>query len=145
MIKKKISSFQNKDGLPYKVVQAVNYIEKNYSRLLSNELISTHLRLDKRHLSRLFKKKIGVTPMEYLDNHRLMLAKKLLSDENVRILKVAEKVGIPHLDFNNWFRKNTEMTPEDYRDSYENVKKKKERESENIRQPASPSGGDFTD
>ncbi len=124
MEKKKIPSLHNQECLPTKIEEAVHYIEKNYKRLISNDLISSHLRLDKRHLSRLFKKKIGVTPMEYLDDLRLILAKERLSDDNIRILKVAEKVGIPQTDFGNWFRKNTEMTPDEYREFCENVRQK---------------------
>ncbi len=64
--------------------------------------------------------------MEYLEDFRLILAKELLSDENVRIRKVADKVGIPQPDFDNWFRKNTEMTPEEYREFCENVRQKRD-------------------
>jgi transcriptional regulator GlxA family with amidase domain len=130
MLKKDIPSLKNKDCLPYKVKEAICYIEKNCGRLLSNELISNHLRLDKRHLSRLFKKGIGITPMEYLNNLRLKLAKELLSDGNISFLQVAEKVGVPQPDFYNWFSKHTEMTPDEYRKYYKNVRKKKERESD---------------
>ena len=112
---RKSPSLISTDILPYKIEEAVHYIERNYSKLLTLEVLSTHLRIEKHQLSRIFRKRVGVTPLVYLNNLRITISKELLTDKNRRIREVARRVGIPPNLFSQWFKSKTGMTPEEYR------------------------------
>ena len=102
-------------NLPFKLEEAVLFIEKNYNKLITLETLSAHLRMDRRHLSRQFKARVGITPMNYLENLRLTRAKELLSDSNIRVRDVANRVGIPPTEFLRWFKRKTRFHPKEYR------------------------------
>ena len=134
MVKKKAPPLLETRDLPYKMLQVVRYIEKHYNKLLTLETISTHVRINRRHLSRVFKKKVGITPMDYLDELRFTRAQELLDDPNLRIRVVANRVGIPPLEFSKWFREKTGMLPMEYR-----------KEEKSDHRPKTPDSTDSTD
>lgn len=65
-----------------------------------------------RHLRRVFTKEYNVTPLQYLQTCRLLLAKNLLTDTNLNVLDVALASGFGSLRrFNDVFKKHYQLTP----------------------------------
>ena len=68
------------------------------------------------YVSRVFKKYIGVTMIEYLTQKRIDLAKVYLSTTKMNIAQIAEEVGYPYpYRFNQVFKQYTNDTPKAYR------------------------------
>ena len=65
-----------------------------------------------RHLRRVFKTAYNVSPIEYLQTCRLLLAKNLLTDTNLNVIDVAMTAGFGSLRrFNDLFKKHYNLTP----------------------------------
>jgi len=69
-----------------------------------------------RHLRRVFQEEFGVSPVEYAQTQRLLLAKRLLTDTRLPVIDVAMSSGFASLRrFNDLFRKRYRMTPGELR------------------------------
>ena len=65
-----------------------------------------------RHLRRVFGDEFGVSPVEYAQTQRLLLAKRLLTDTDMPVIDVAMASGFASLRrFNHLFRTRYRMTP----------------------------------
>jgi AraC family transcriptional regulator of adaptative response / DNA-3-methyladenine glycosylase II len=71
-----------------------------------------------RHLRRVFQQEFGVSPVEYAQTQRLLLAKRLLTDTDLPVIDVAMASGFASLRrFNDLFRTRYRMTPGELRRS----------------------------
>jgi AraC family transcriptional regulator of adaptative response / DNA-3-methyladenine glycosylase II len=69
-----------------------------------------------RHLRRVFQEEFGVSPIEFAQTQRLLLAKRLLTDTQLPVLDVAMSSGFASLRrFNHLFRTRYRMTPAELR------------------------------
>ncbi len=79
------------------------------------DLAST-LGVTDRHLRRVFQQEFGVSPVEYAQTQRLLLAKRLLTDTGLPVLEIAMASGFASLRrFNDLFRTRYRMTPGELR------------------------------
>ncbi|GMQ58557.1 hypothetical protein AN1V17_29520 [Vallitalea sediminicola] len=69
------------------------YVQKNYMKDIGIYQIADKLNLTPNYLSTLFKKKEGITFMKYLTKTRMLIAKELLTNNNVTVSQVANQVG----------------------------------------------------
>lgn len=96
--------------------RAVKLLEENIVDEGNIEEIADILQVSSRHLRRVFKEEYNVTPIEYLQTSRLLLAKKLLTDTNISILDVAIASGFGSLRrFNDLFKKQYNLAPSHFR------------------------------
>ncbi len=78
--------------------------------------IARTLRVTDRHLRRVFQQEFGVSPVEYAQTQRLLLAKRLLTDTELPVIDVAMASGFASLRrFNDLFRTRYRMTPRQLR------------------------------
>jgi AraC family transcriptional regulator, melibiose operon regulatory protein len=95
----------------------VSYIQENYMRKLSIEVISGALNLSKSYVSHVFKEMTGFTVMEYVMGYRITQVKFLLEMEPDKALKdIAIECGfesVPH--FSRYFRESVGVTAREYR------------------------------
>ena len=75
-------------------VQALSYIEKNYSSNIGVREIAYELNITPNYLSSVFKKKMGVKLSEYLTSYRMTKAHNLIKSTNLPIKNIAIMVGI---------------------------------------------------
>lgn len=69
-----------------------------------------------RHLRRVFNEEFGVSPIEYIQTCRLLLAKKLLTDTNISMTDVAFSSGFSSVKrFNTLFKEKYKLTPTSFR------------------------------
>ena len=80
------------------------------------EALATKLGYTDRHLRRAFQGEFGVTPLQYLQTCRLLLAKSLLTDTSLPVAQVAEAAGFGSVRrFNDTFKKHYRLRPSDLR------------------------------
>ena len=103
------------------VDQAVCYMKEHYHEDLTIEKLAKMLYVNPTYLSRLFKKKMQMGPMQYLIQVRVREAQKLLSKTEIGVNDIAGKVGIPDSKyFSRIFKKVTGSTPSAYRKTSKN-------------------------
>jgi AraC family transcriptional regulator of adaptative response / DNA-3-methyladenine glycosylase II len=80
------------------------------SRKISD--LADTLQITDRHLRRVFFTEYGVSPVQYLQTQRLLLAKSLLTDTQLSVTSVAMFAGFGSIRrFNDIFKKHYKLTP----------------------------------
>jgi AraC family transcriptional regulator len=101
------------------ISEAVEYINKNYSKDISLNEITKKAYLSKFHFSRIFKKYTSYSPYQYLTMVRLNHCQQLLLDNHYSISEVADRCGFKRLDyFSAMFKKKFKYSPSVYREMY---------------------------
>lgn len=94
----------------------INYIQENYHRHISIEVLSRSVNLSQSHFFYFFRSLTGETPVDYINCCRIRHAAKLLEDENKKIVDIAFDVGFDNLSyFNKVFKKYKKCTPSEFR------------------------------
>lgn len=94
------------------VRKATRILEENCSNGYSIEEYAHRLGCSARHLRRVFTTEFKVTPVQYLQTCRLLLAKNLLTDTNLSVLHVAMTAGFGSLRrFNDLFKSQYRLSP----------------------------------
>jgi AraC family transcriptional regulator of adaptative response / DNA-3-methyladenine glycosylase II len=95
---------------------AAGWIEDGLLNEASVEELAQRLGVTDRHLRRVFQSELGVSPVEYAQTHRLLLAKRLLTDTPLTVTGVAMASGFGSLRrFNALFRSRYRLSPSDLR------------------------------
>lgn len=103
-------------ALPAIVREAVTYIRFNIDQPLSLNCIADILGVHPSHLSRSFKKALGMTLTTYINKLRVQEARYLLDHRNASIIEIAATVGYNDSNyFSKVFHKLEHVTPHDYR------------------------------
>ena len=94
---------------------ALQYIKFNYSHIKVND-IASYIGISRSYLTSLFKKKLNVSPQQYLVSFRLAQAAKLLKTTNISLAEVAEACGYENpLNFSKMFKQTYGVSPQTYR------------------------------
>ncbi len=113
---------------PVTVEAALNIIEEDYAFLEGVQDIAERVEVSVGHLTRLFKKSIGLSPLQCLVQFRIAHAKQLLLDDSLSISMVADLCGFANANyFAKVFRHEVGMSPSEY------VQKKNVRNKNNIK------------
>lgn len=96
--------------------EVLHYIHHNYRSNLKLETIAPLFGYSSSYLGKIFNKKLGINFNSYVDNVRVEEAKKLLSQDNLKVYEIAEQVGYSNVDyFHKKFKKITGTSPAEYR------------------------------
>ncbi len=91
---------------------AVRLIEEGALEQGGVDALAARIGITSRHLRRIFDAEFGVSPLEYAQTQRLLLAKRLLTDTSLPVLDVAFASGFRSLRrFNALFRTRYRMAP----------------------------------
>lgn len=98
------------------VLQAVDYISKNYAGNINLENTAEYVQKSKNYFSYLFKKELGISFIDYLNQVRVEEAKKLLDTTDDKTYEISEKTGFnDYKYFSSVFKKITGMSPAQYK------------------------------
>ncbi|MEG0258636.1 MAG: AraC family transcriptional regulator [Lysinibacillus sp.] len=94
----------------------VDYIQTHFTEPISIIDVAHYFQLDRRNLTYLFEKDMGVSPNHYLTALRMQKAKFLLRTSPLPIAQIAEKVGyLDNFYFSRIFKKQHGFSPSDFR------------------------------
>lgn len=100
-----------------RLAHVVAYIKSNIREQLTLEDLASKACMSKAHFVRTFKQELGQTPMEYVLNERLRLARNLLQMGGLQIQEVAMMSGFNNISyFIRAFKKEFGRTPKSYQD-----------------------------
>ena len=125
MLAAKVAAVQSDRSSGY-VRRVKDYIKSSYMRAIRVEEIADSLNLDRRYLSRLFKKETGRTVQDYIISVRMKEAKRLL-DEGYGVGETASFCGYSdYCNFSKLFKRECGVSPANwtkYAERFEAVKK----------------------
>ena len=105
-----------KDSTTRNIKVILDYISENYKKTITIDELAENVNLSKHYFMRFFKKYMGMTCIEYINDYRLNVATNLLLTTRMQITEVSESIGITNLSyFNRIFKKKYNMTPKEYR------------------------------
>lgn len=94
----------------------LTYIDENLSSPMGATGIAGHFGYNPAYFSRLFMKKTGLSPMEYIKKQRIRLAKEMLVRPYDSVCDIGAACGYPDEKyFSRLFKKSEGMTPTQYR------------------------------
>lgn len=103
-------------GYSKMIQNTLNFISFNLSESLSLKILAEKEAVNASYLSAQFKKEVGKTLTEYINQKRIHNSLILLATTDIPIQEVAEKVGIYDENyFSRLFKKIQEKTPKQYR------------------------------
>jgi two-component system response regulator YesN len=98
------------------ILRATQYMQNNYHKNLSLQMVADYLGISPVYLSNLFKRKLEINFVDYLNKLRVKQAKKLLQNTSLKTYEIAEKVGFSETTyFSKTFKKYTKLSPSSYR------------------------------
>ncbi len=102
------------------IAQAISLIQENYYAADSIEELSEELGVSSRHLRRVFEIHVGVSPIQFIQTQRLLMAKRLLTDTKMAISDLALASGFSSIRrFNHLFLERYRLSPTELRKSSE--------------------------
>lgn len=94
----------------------LNYIQNNYLTQLDLNIVAEYAHLNPQYFSRFFKKEMGINFTEYVAKLRIAKAKRLLTETNYPIYRIAAEVGFSDSAyFNKVFIKYENQPPNKYK------------------------------
>lgn len=117
---KLITIYKNKSILTSKTIKKIklilNYISKHYFEDIPISTLASLCNYSEYHFIRFFKKHMGVTCIQYINNYRLEKAALLLTSSNNSITNISLEVGFDNLSyFNKLFKRKYNLTPREFK------------------------------
>lgn len=99
-----------------RIGEAIDYINNHYTEEINISDLADLCFISTAHLFRLFKKEIGISPIDYKNALRINKAKSLLCDPECSVNEIAAMLGFENVCyFSRIFKKKTGSSPLEYR------------------------------
>lgn len=101
------------------IQKAINYIDFHYSEQISLSILSEIASVSTSYLSTQFKKEVGLSVIDYVNQNRVQRARTIMITTNLPIHEISEMIGI--LDenyFTRIFKRYTGVSPREYRKAF---------------------------
>ncbi len=113
-----IPSEKNNNKQVEEIKTAITYIRENYREKIYVRDLASLLNLNEQYFSRFFKKAIGRSPMEYVNEYRIRQSMQLLKETDHSVTEICLECGFNNLgNFLREFRKYSGTTPLQYKKS----------------------------
>lgn len=107
-----------------RLLTMLSFIQENYAEKLALEQIADAASISTRECLRCFRESIRQSPMDYLIEYRVQVAKKLLETTNLSITEIALRCGFnSNSYFTKIFHRSCGKTPNAYRKELQSLEK----------------------
>jgi two-component system response regulator YesN len=112
-----LSAHKEEKDISISIRTALGIIKDEYGNPnLGVDYVAGRVHLNENYFSKLFKKEMGTSFVEYVACLRLERAKELLNGSTVKIKDICVQVGFSNPNyFGIWFKENTGLTPSQFR------------------------------
>lgn len=105
----------NKNHYSSLTKKVIQYINDNLYTHLTLTDAANYVNANSSYLSRVFKKEVGITFIQYIHNSRIKRAQHLLLFSNLSLVEISTKLGYAtQSHFNKMFKEITDMTPKQF-------------------------------
>lgn len=102
-----------------RIAKTVLYIRKHLNEAIELEKLAEISCLSKDHFIRLFKKELGTTPLQYINQKKIEKAQLLLITKELAVKEIAFQLAFDDYSyFSRLLKKTTGVTPQEYRRLY---------------------------
>ena len=102
----------------------LTFIRENYKEKIYIQDLAGQVHMNEQYFCRFFKKSLGRSPMEYLNEYRIKQAMRLLEETDLPVTEVCLECGYNNLgNFLRAFKKYTQTTPLKYRNRFHKEEK----------------------
>lgn len=102
--------------------QLLNYVHENYQYSITIEDLAKHGSINRNLCTNLFKKYTQLSPIKYVNKHRLYVARHLIIETDASISDISEEVGFNQVSyFVEQFRKCYQISPLKYRKKFRKI------------------------
>lgn len=99
--------------------EIIGYIDANYTEALNISMLADRFYMSESYFSHFFKKRVGKSVIEYINEIRIRNAKRILEMEDLSISDVAGAVGFSDINyFSRKFKAIAGVTPSEYRKQF---------------------------
>lgn len=106
----------NASRMPKECATARRYMDANYALPITLDSLADATHINKFHLSHIFTKNLGMSPISYLIRRRLQIGSDLLIQTDHSIAQIASSTGFSSQSyFSQVFKKSTGLSPNQYR------------------------------
>lgn len=99
-----------------RIYYIVDYMMKNYKKIISIDELVNASGLEKKYFITLFKKVTKETPHSFLNKLRLVEGKELLENTNLSVVEIAKEIGFTNANtFTKLFTTKMGISPTTYR------------------------------
>ena len=99
--------------------ESITYMRNHYSEKIYISDLADLANMNEQYYCRFFKKAIGKTPIEYLNELRIQRSMRLLQSSQKSVLEISLECGFNNLgNYMRTFKKVTGTTPLQYRKSF---------------------------
>jgi two-component system response regulator YesN len=100
------------------IIKIQYYITKNLDKVIDVPTAANFVNMSESYFSHIFKKDVGISFIDYVNNEKIEKAKELIICSNYRIYEVSDKLGFQNSTyFTMLFKKITGLSPSDYKKS----------------------------
>ena len=118
-IKGELDSRSSSQGTVSTVARIREVIETSPDANVTLSQLTKEFNVSKQHLIRIFKREYGITPHEYILNHRIALAQSLLKRTSLTMQEISNQLNFCDAAyFSEFFRKHVGISPLDFRKKY---------------------------
>lgn len=111
---------KNLDKRVESIKTALTYMKEHYQEKIYISDLAGEVNLNEQYFCRLFKKALGHSPMEYLNEYRIKQSRRLLEETGLSVTDICLECGFNNLgNFLREFRRHTGTTPLQYRKCFE--------------------------
>lgn len=104
------------------VIDIIKYINDNITKPISLASISQNVNLSKEYTSHIFKKETGKTVTDYINERKMLIAKKMILETSYPLTDISERLSYENYTyFSRIFKKQFDISPKALRKS---IKKK---------------------
>lgn len=98
---------------------AENYIRTNVYRTVHVSELVNILGITQPYLYKIFKNNCGMSPKQYIDNHKVNIAKKMLLEDCELVSEIGHSLGFEDpLVFSRFFKRNVGISPTKFSDKH---------------------------
>lgn len=99
-----------------KLTPIIEYINSNYTSIENIDEIAEQCYINKSYMCRLFKKEMGITLIQYINNIKIQQACELLRNTDMTLTDIGTKCGFSNASyFSAQFKKELSITPSEFR------------------------------
>ncbi len=112
-----ISLIESKNDAPLN--NAIAFLEQHLDQSVTVQKMAEIAGYHPSHFAKLFQKRLGVTPVQFIIHKKTERAIELLTDTDLPVSSIAELLGFSsQFYFSSFFKKQTGMNPSEYRSIY---------------------------